>query len=452
MNPASVPDIVNRLGGVGRLTEARVRALIASLSPSDAIAMLFDWDLWRLPYQGTPPGDWRTWVFRAGRGTGKNHTGSRTTTSVAMDKDKIRGGVVGIAGRTETHVRVAMIEGPSGILATSPPAQRPRWEPGLRKLTWPNGTKGYVMYGEKPAGFRSFNTSWLWADELDFWPKNAIKTWDEDAMPALRMGWARAMITTTPRPGGAVKEIESRKSSVTTRASTYDNPFLARSALEEFLARYEGTRAGRQELHAEHLTAGALWDMDSIANNRVVRLPSMSMIARVVVAIDPAGTDDEDNDATGIYVCAVDRNDRGYVIEDATCHASPGEWGSRAVALYRKWGADLIVGENNFGGNMVEGTIRAVDPRVLFKSIRSSRGKWLRAEPVAALYEKGRVSHVGVHEELEDEMLTFGPNNSSRGGKSPNRLDAVVFALTELMISDEPVYPSPAAYLHLDRL
>lgn len=433
-----VPEIVRQLQP---LTRKKIDTLVRSLTDDELQTVLGSWDLWALPYQRIPAGDWRRWIFRAGRGTGKTYTGASTTNDVAADRKKIGRGEISIWGRTHADARFTMIEGPSGILATAPPNFRPKWEPGNGLLTWPNKVKGRIFSAEKPEQGRGPNASWVWADEPAHWP-DFEKTWWEVIEPGLRIGWSRAMLTTTPLPMSPIKALEEDARSVVTRASTFDNAFLPREVRELFRAHYEGTRIGRQELLGEYLTENenALWSNDTIDATRV-RPSDVPDLRRVVVAVDPAVTAHKNSDETGIVVAGVDstgREGRGFVLADHSGIYTPHAWAKRAIAAYIRHDADAIIVEVNNGGDLVEANIRAVDPRVKVKQVRASRGKVTRAEPVAALSERGRIHHAGHFPELEEQLTTWDATMS----KSPDRLDAYVWAFHELMLqSDRPAGP-----------
>lgn len=434
-----LPDIVTRFGA---LTEARIQKLVGSLDHEEAMAILSDWRLWRLPYQEPPPGDWRRWVFRAGRGTGKTYTGAKTTNEVARERSKIRTGEIGIIGRTHADARFTMVEGPSGIIATAAPDFRPVWEPGNGLLTYPNGVRARIYSADKPESLRGANWAWVWADEPAHWVDFA-RTWWEVIEPALRVGWARAMLTTTPLPASELRALEDEVGSVTTRASTFDNSYLSKAVREGLRAHYEGTRIGRQELLGEYLSTNenALWTPESIEENRVSVAPVD--LTRVVVAVDPAVTANKNSDETGIVVAGIDTDGRGYVLDDRSLRGTPLQWGKMAIACHHRWKADRIVPEVNNGGDLVVQNIRGLDHRVHVTPVRASRGKVTRAEPVAALYERGLISHVGHFPELEDQLTTWDPTSA----KSPDRLDALVWAFHALLLSDKRPAGPLRAYL-----
>lgn len=427
------PEVVNTLG---KLPKPELERLLNSLSHDEALSILSDWRLWGLPYQLLPPGTWRRWVLRAGRGTGKTYSGARTTNEVAKDRKKIRTGEIVLWGRTHADVRHTMVEGPSGILATAPPDFRPKWEPGNMTLTWPNHVRARCISADKPEGGRGTNAAWVWADEWAHWP-NFSKTWFEVIEPSLRIGWARAMLTTSPIAAKYVRELEEMEDTVVTTATLFDNPYLPKTVRDLLEDHYRGTRIGRQELLGEILETNeaALWDMATIDAHRVRTVPDN--LRRIVVGVDPAVTANEDSDETGVIVAGIDGRGHGYVLADHTLKASPLKWGKMAVAAYKRYRADRVVVEVNNGGDLVVQNIRAVDPSVNVVSVRASRGKVTRAEPVAALYEKGLIHHVGGLEKLEDQLTTWSPEHD----KSPDRLDALVWALHSLFLEPKKAGP-----------
>lgn len=436
-----LPLIVQRLREEG----VTLAEFMRGLSREEQFAMANSWDLWCLPYQRLPEGDWRRWLFRAGRGTGKTHTGARITSEIARDRKKIRRGEIGIIARTNRDARKVMVEGPSGILACAPSDFRPVWSPGSGKLTWPNGVKGYIYSADEPNQIRGANLAWAWCDEVAMWPK-LKEVWMECVEPALRIGWQRCMLTTTPKRTPDLRYIEeSLSGTVVTNASTYQNPFLGSATLKAFEEMYEGTRVGRMEMLGQYLdeNENALWKMADIEANRVKRNHKLDLV-RVVVAIDPAVTADEDSDETGMIVAGRGADGRAYVLADKSMKGSPMEWARTAVAQYKRWQASRIVAEVNNGGDMVETTIRVIDNSVAYKAVRASRGKFTRAEPIAAMYERGKVSHVGTFETLEQQLVNWDPTMSG----SPDRLDALVWALHELFFGDDHVGPL-GAYLRM---
>lgn len=424
---------------LSKLTPEETQRLLGSLSVDEALAILDDWSLWSLPYQKLPEGNWRRWVLRAGRGSGKTYGASKNINEIAKDRSKIKTGEIGIIARTHSDARYTCVEGPSGILATAPHDFRPIWHPGHGLLVWPNGVKGRIFSADKPESLRGPNWAVIWADEVCHWmdPK---KIWWETIEPALRIGWARAIITTTPLPDGFLEDLESKKDTVVTRASTYDNKWLSKEVLAAFKEHYEDTRLGDQELYGEYIEelAGSLWRSETIEKNRVSRVPQLT---RVIISVDPAVTAKESSSETGIIVLGVDKEQHVYVLEDVSGRYEPLEWAKKVVVLFHRYQADRVIAEINQGGDLVEANLRVVDRRISYSSVRAWRGKVLRAEPVAACYERGLIHHVGVHKDLEDQQVTWVP-----GRPSPDRIDALVHGITHLILADKHIGPI-SAYL-----
>lgn len=375
----------------------------------------------------------------AGRGFGKTRTGAEW---VRAEVESGRCGRLALVGPTAADVRDVMVDGESGILAISSEWCKPTYEPSKRRVTWPNGAIATTYSAEEPDRLRGPQHDGAWADELAAW--RYVEAWDM-LMFGLRLGAdPRVVVTTTPRPIKIVRELIADPTTAVTRGSTYDNRAnLAPAFMDQIIRKYEGTRLGRQELSAEILddNPGALWKRSQIDNLRVRECPPLY---RIVVAVDPmvanpetAENLEESGSATGIVVAGVTEgeNGHGYVLDDLTITGSPNEWAMRAVNAYLERQADKIVGEVNQGGAMVDFTVRTVSRdmgvRTVFKAVRASRGKYIRAEPVAALYEQCRVHHVGSLPDLEDELCNWTP-----GMASPNRLDALVWAFTELMVEN----------------
>jgi predicted phage terminase large subunit-like protein len=401
-------------------------------SPFAALADVLEHD-WRSiarPEQLAPDGDWSTWLILAGRGAGKTRAGAEWVRGLAEAASVSR---LALVGPTAADVRDTMVEGESGLLAICPNSNRPIYEPSRRRLTWPNGVIATLFSSEEPDRLRGPQHGAAWCDELGAW-RNVTETWSMLQF-GLRLGKRpRQVITTTPKPIKLLREIISSADTIVTRGSTYDNRAnLAESFFSQIVKRYEGTRLGRQELNAEILddVQGALWSRDLIEQTRH---PQAGLLERVVVALDPAVSTGEDSNLTGIIVAGLDEGKHCFVLEDASGRFSPVEWARRAILLYRKYSADRIVAEANQGGAMVEATIRAVDQNVSFTAVHASRGKITRAEPIAALFEQSRAHLVGAFPELEDEMCTFEGGSSS----SPDRLDAMVWALTALTNRPRP--------------
>ncbi|MGY4260113.1 phage terminase large subunit-like protein [Bradyrhizobium sp. USDA 4516] len=396
------------------------------------------------PSQLPPDGDWNGWLVMAGRGFGKTRTGAEW---VKEEVETGRARRVAMIAPTAADARDTMVEGESGLLAISSDWCRPEYEPSKRKLTWPNGAVAHTFSSEEADRLRGPQFDLAWADELAAWNDPAA-AWSMLQF-GLRLGdHPRWIATTTPRPLKLIKELLERRDVVVTRGSTFENAAnLAGPFLDAIRARYEGTRLGRQELNAELLedVQGALWARDLLERARFTG--TVPDLKRVVVAIDPSGTagQNDGGDAVGIVVAGLGVDGFGYVLADRTIKASPGIWGARAVAAFHEFKADRIVAERNFGGAMVQHVIRTVDSSVPYREVTASRGKIQRAEPIAALYEQGRVRHASNFTELEDQLAAM-TGEGYLGEGSPDRADALVWALTELMTKPRAACASQMVY------
>lgn len=408
------------------------------MTPDEARHLLYDWQFWARPKQLPPSWDWRTWLVLAGRGFGKSRTITEWAKAQAHAMPGSRGAIV---AATAADARDVVVEGESGILAISPPWFKPKYEPSKRRLTWPNGTVATVFSADEPDRLRGPQHHWAICDELAAW--RYPDAWDM-LMFGLRLGDSpQCAVATTPRPTPLIRQLLEDPTVAVTRGSTYENRGnLAAPFLAQIIRKYEGTRLGRQELLAELLldVPGALWTREKLEENRKRAHPPL---LRIVVAIDPAASVGEDSNETGIVVAGIDAKGEGYVLDDITQKSSPAGWGEAAVLAFDRHNADRIIGETNNGGDMVEHVVRTAaeklhrdgrraGPNVAFRQVRASRGKHTRAEPVAALDEQGRIHHVGMFPELEDQLCTWVP-----GEDSPDRLDARVWAFTELMLGHE---------------
>jgi len=405
------------------------------------MALPFLFEFWALEHQLPPEGDWRNWVILGGRGAGKTRAGAEWVRAQVEGARPLHEGVcrrMALVGETIDQVREVMIFGESGIMACSPPDRRPDWQATRKRLVWPNGAVAQAFSAHEPEALRGPQFDGAWVDEMAKW-KKARDTWDMLQF-GLRLGdHPQVCITTTPRNVGVLKDLLEQKSTVVTSAPTEANrAFLAQSFLEEVRARYAGTRLGRQELDGVLLdeAEGALWTNSGIEACRVDNLPELD---RIVVAIDPPVTGRAGSDECGIVVAgAVTRGPvqdwRAYVLADCSVGAArPLSWANAAISAMEHWGADRLVAEVNQGGDMVAQVIRQVDPLVPVKAVHARRGKVTRAEPVAALYEQGRVHHLRGLGTLEDQMCAMTARGYEGRG-SPDRVDALVWALTELMI------------------
>jgi phage terminase large subunit-like protein len=420
--------------------------LIPLLPPgnADRLALRDSWALNGRHDQKAPALDpanpWRTWIILGGRGAGKTRAGAEWIRHLALHEHQPSPGPprrFALIGETLGDVRRVMIEGVSGLLSVHPEHERPLFEPSKNQITWPNGAIAHIFSGEDPDALRGPQFEFAWCDEIAKW-RHPQQAWDMLQF-GLRLGLnPRAIVTTTPRPLPLIKRLLSDPTTVISHTRTIDNAaHLAASFITEMQRRYHGTALGRQELDGELITesAGALWRRDWIDTARIDEPPEL---ARIVVAVDPPVTANANSDACGIVVAGRGIDGRAYVLADRTIQGrSPDVWARAAIAAYRDFAADRIVAEVNQGGDMVPLTLRSVDPTVPVTQVRATRGKWLRAEPVAALYAEGRVIHVGAFPELEEQMLTFGTSTKGQA-RSPDRLDALVWALTALMLDQEP--------------
>lgn len=442
MSTHSLPPRLSLAESLASLPEAEWRAAIATLTEPQAREALYDWrGIWARWNQVPPAGDWTHWLLLAGRGFGKTKTGGETVREWASEPLP---GPIHLIAPTAADIRKVMVEGPNGgLLSCYPPSERPHYEPSKGHLiTWANGNLAYCFSADEPERLRGPQCCRYWADELASW-RFGQEAWD-NLMFGFRIGDdIRGVITTTPKPIKLLKSIIANEDTVITRGSTYDNrKNLSEKFFRTVVKPYEGTRIGRQELLAEILedTPGALWKMIMIDSTRISLGEVLwDRVIRIVVAVDPAVTHGPDSNETGIVVVGLTVSGHAIVLDDLSCRESPATWGRIAVNAYLSRRADRIVGEVNNGGDLVEGNIRACNANVPFRAVHASRGKQKRAEPVASLYEQGRVHHVGTFPELEQQMCAYVPGVDLEEGSSdsPDRMDALVWALTELIVEPE---------------
>lgn len=421
--------------------------LLASLSEGELAELRWHWDFWarsnQIAPESTPDGRaWNTWLVLAGRGFGKTRMGSewirdKACGSTPLGRPASGWARIALVAETAADARDVMVLGDSGILACHPKDFRPEWSPTNRRLTWPNGVEAWVYNATEPDQLRGPQHHGAWVDELAKF-RYMQETWDQLQF-GLRLGLhPQALVTTTPRPLPLIKKLMLDADTVVTRGATLDNQSnLAANTVKQLYDRYGGTRLGRQELEGEILgdIPGALWNRDSIDSSRISDPPAD--LERVYVAVDPAVSNNEGSDEHGIVVVGMARDKdgyaRGYVLEDGTLRGNPEDWARRAVSLYRSWSADKIIAEKNQGGDMVESTLKAVDRSVPVELVHASRGKIVRAEPISALYEQGRIHHCGRFDQLEDQMCMFSVDNiRSISNGSPDRVDALVWGLTKI--------------------
>jgi phage terminase large subunit-like protein len=419
-----------------------VAEVLQQLDPKKVEELHYNYRFWARPEQIPPEeGDWNVFLALAGRGWGKTWAGAQWCRE-QVKRGKRR--IMAVAS-TNSDIERTMVKGESGFLSVCWAGDKtykgvhmgyPEWSPTKRTLTWANGATVTFFSSEEPERLRGPQGDAAWVDELCAWNKDR-ETYDQLQF-CLRLGkHPRIFITTTPKPTKLLRDIIKSPKTLVVRGSTFDNAAnLADTYLEAVKAQYEGTRLGRQELYAEVLdeAAGALWNRTILADCEVdIEDPVefSQTLARVVVAVDPAVSSNAESDMTGIVVAGMDINGVCYVLEDGTDRLSPEAWASKAIDLYHKYGADRIVYERNQGGDMVKYTFKTVDETVPLKAVHASRGKFARAEPVAALYERGKVKHVRGLDDLETQMTTWEPLGSVG---SPDRLDAMVWSITELAL------------------
>ena len=421
-------SIASRLASLPAEQRARV---LATLTDDEAAEVADDWRFWARPDQLPPDGAWSGWLILAGRGYGKTRVGSETVARWVREGRYKR---IGLVGETAADTRHVMVEGESGLLNVGPKHARPEYFPSTRTLRWPNGAIATTYNGLEPDQLRGPQHDLIWYDELAKM-RYAQSAFDQ-GMFGLRLGDdPRWIATTTPRPIPLIKTLLKQAGVKVTRGKTVDNlANLAPTFRSNIISRYEGTRLGRQELDAEILddAPGALWSRRGLDDHRVRTAPPLR---RIVVAVDPAVTSGENANETGIIACGLGQDGHGYVLDDDSGIYQPDEMGRRVVAMFRKWDADKVVIEVNNGGELFRSILRAVAANLPIQEVRASRGKFVRAEPISAIYEQGRVHHVGTMAVLEDQMTVFTADRADmtdRGYDSPDRVDALVWGMTSL--------------------
>lgn len=422
-------------GGLQAFSDAYAKEISSSFKNVDdqqaAQSLKYCWMAYARPQQKTPPGIWHVWFVLAGRGYGKTRTGSEWIREQVEEHGKRR---IALVGETSADCRDTMVEGPAGLLNVCPPWNMPRYEPSKRRLTWPNGAIAITYSGKEPDQLRGPEHDAAWADELAKWQ------YMEEAWSNLEFGLRggsdpRAIITTTPRPLKLIKEIVASKNTIVTGGSTYDNQAnLPQSFFDMVIQKYDGTRLGQQEIWAKILNDNpeALFNHDRIHANRVDQTPDDAKMKLSAVAIDPAVTAGDEAADTGI-VAGFSAMYKGkvhyFITHDLTCHVVPLKWAKVAIGIYNRLKLNKIVGEVNNGGDLIKTVIKQIDPKVIFKSVRATKGKAVRAEPISSLYDQNLVHHIGVFSKLEDEMCSWSPDLNER---SPDRLDSLVWLLTYL--------------------
>ena len=419
------------------MDEATQDALLSGLSPDQIGETRWAWPLWARPEQLPPPGEWRTWLILAGRGFGKTRAGAEWVRTIARTDPDAR---IALIGASLGDARAVMIEGESGLLAVGPPDRAPKFEPSLRRLTWENGAQATLYSAGEPESLRGPQHSHAWCDELGKWDisgNRAERCWD-NLLLGLRLGeQPRILVTTTPRAVPLLRRLLAEEADgevvVTRGASRANLANLPLRFLQDMDKTYGQSALGRQELEGEMLDdlPGALWTRALIEQARATRAPPMK---RVIIGVDPPAS--AHGDACGIVVCGLGDDGLAYVQADLTVEkASPERWARAVANASATWLADRVVAEANQGGEMVGSVLRAANSTLPIKLVHARHGKGARAEPVAALYECGRVRHAGTFPQLEDQLCGLQVGGEYRGpGRSPDRADACVWALTELML------------------
>ena len=423
----SAPDMVR----IALMEPEERNAFIESNSLQETEALPWEWDKWARQSQKEPPGNWLTWLILAGRGWGKTRTGAEWCHEKAYETY----GRMHIVGATAADARDIQIEGDSGILSTQRPWNKVKYLPTKRKLEWDSGAVALVFSADEPERLRGEQCEAAWSDELAAW--RYPEAWSQLQL-GLRLGaMPRNVVTTTPRPTKTVKDLAKSPTTHVTKGITYENIFnLAPAFIQEVIRVYEGTRFGRQELYADILddAPGALWNHAQIDEEyRILKADAPDRYDRLVIGVDPAISFTSESNETGIIVAGKLRH-RAYVIADHSGRMKPEQWAQKVVALAKQYDA-LVIAEKNQGGDMVAHTINVYDNTVPVKLVSASKAKHIRAEPVATAYERGNVKHIGHFDKLEDQMCSYEPG---LGDDSPDRLDALVWAMTELVVGSRP--------------
>ena len=428
---------IRRIGDLlARSLDERAR-LLGAMTPRECAQIFYDWTLWARPNQAPPPGDWLVWLILAGRGAGKTRAGAEAVRLWSRSFPNVN-----LIGPTADDVRDVMVRGESGILNVCRKNERPRYLAAAARLEWPNGAISLLFSAEEPDRLRGKQHMKLWCDELAAWRRPDAF---DQAMFGLRLGDKPQMVvTTTPRPTRIIKQLAAGKDTIVTRGSTFENRGnLARAFLERIARRYEGRIIGRQELLAEIVeeTPGALWTRALIERQRVAPAAAPQEFAEVVVAVDPPARSGSSADECGLIVAAKASDRRLYVLADLTSQGdSPAAWAARVGTAYRGFNANRVVAEINNGGDMVAEVLRQAEPNLPVRTVTATRGKFFRAEPVAAAYERGLVFHAGVFPKLEDQLCALTPDFDRRAGSSPDRADALVWAIADLLALERPGY------------
>jgi phage terminase large subunit-like protein len=423
--------LINKYADLLTLAPAERALLLSTLTPKESSELFHDWAFWARPEQTPPPGDWVYWLILAGRGAGKTRAGAE-----AVRKWTKTFALVNLVGATHDDVRDIMVLGESGLMAICPREERPRYARASARLAWPNGAISQLFSAEEPDRLRGKQHEKLWCDELAAWRRPDAF---EQALLGLRLGAKpQAVITTTPRPTKIIKQLVTDKDAIVTRGSTFDNRHhLAQAFIERIAERYAGRSIGRQELFAEIVeeAPGALWTRALIERQRLAPGAAPGDYAEIVVGVDPPAKSGAKADECGIVVVGKTAQGAVHVIADLTSQGdTPGQWASRVVAAFRRFKANRVVAEINNGGEMVVEVLRQSEANLPVRTVTATRGKFLRAEPVAAAYERGLVFHLGAFGKLEDQLCALTPDFDPRAsGFSPDRADALVWAVADLI-------------------
>jgi phage terminase large subunit-like protein len=435
-----------------QLGEAALARTLAALKPAERLALGEHWPFWAHPGQIPLHDEWRTWVMMAGRGFGKTRAGAEWVSARAR---ALPGARIALVGATIEEVLGIMVNGKSGLIAVARPDEMPRWSPSRGELAWPNGALAFAYSGARPAKLRGPEHHFAWCDELAKW-RRPQESWDNLAM-GLRLGERpRTVVTTTPRPLAALKAIVGDEGTLVTSGRTADNPHLPEDFLSAMRRLYGGTRLGRQELDGLLLeeAEGALWSRELLerwrmrgdsrcgdshfshggAGRDAAARESDCPFRRIVIGVDPPAT--AGGDECGIVVCGLGEDGRGYVLADhSAAGLSPKGWAAKVAGAVEMWGADRVVAEANNGGEMVGEVLKGAGAALPVRLVHAARGKCARAEPVAALFESGQARLAGTFPELEDQLCGMIAGGGYEGpGRSPDRADAMVWAMTELML------------------
>lgn len=419
---------------------AKFKEAIAQLSDEEAELLLYNDDIWLRENQIFHHYPESIVFFMGGRGTGKGHSGSRWVRRMVEEYGARN---IGIIGQTNFDVKNVMVHGPSGILNAFPPKDRPEYSPANRTITFKNGAKAYAFSAQDGDKLRGNNFDLLWCDEVCTWQ-------DEDAfnqaMLALRAGVSKALLTSSPKPTKLIIDLWKRRDTDVRfiHGTTYENlPNLSKAYREQIIAAYEGTRLGSQELDGKLLldVPGALWKNETIARN-IIDIEDVPELKKIIVGLDPSGSSKEGSDECGLIVAGQDFEGIIYILEDATEILSPHAWATKTVHLLDKWDADLVVYEKNYGAEMIEAIFRPIRKSLPLKDVWAKKAKLLRAEGPSLLYEKNQVKHVKGLQKLEEEMTKYDGR-----GKSPNRLDAMVYCVLEL--AGKKTFPAKTFEFHI---